>query len=632
MLARPNETMTVSVSKQKNDLYRKFRDYFIMATEKEFAQFNHYGTEGYISVNSAVEEKIIDTLTHGIDEIVPITGATGIGKTYLLLYCLKKHYNVDDISTNHPMLLHRDDSYDLVYYSDFNITEPTILEKPEKLIFAKIKAMYERLIAHFDIKEIDVEQYIQERKMEVKYYEKADIEYQKELYKLTTLLSMKNVCINNIVFIFDDLESLEEQLQFSLMRHFLTLFENFKSKSNKKFRSKFIFCLRSNTYYNIYRRDFYNTHRASKAICLTIAPSLSQVFNKRFEVILNSEQVQQAKNLAAWTEARDILIRICNRVDESYSDLLIRLNNNNVSRALEDFLNIVSNRRWTQKNVNPSASFIINENQYYINDTNILRILSMGERDIFYQTHDTSIRCILPSPGVDRQDDLICYLILRAFRFHNRFDMGDSIVTKLLSINDVSNRLVECLLTPGDALYEIRKEHIFKVVESAFAYYEDNRFIKKNINPETKSEQIEYFMLPRGDQIFTLFFSQTILYTIFRDTFFVNDKEYTLRCSSKMTFADLLPETLRYEHNLIELEFRLFNKITQNKMWRNYVTFWGPWSISENFLNGINRSIQQVYKGEPIQDDLRKQLDEFKKQVNILTSVFESEFEENTLF
>jgi len=201
MITYPNENATVDESRTKNDLYRRFKDYFLKATEKEFARFDHYGIDGYISVNSAVEEKVIDTLSHDIDEIVPITGATGIGKTYLLLYCLKNYYKVNAISTNHPMLLQKGDSFDLIYYSDFHITEPDLLRKASKLILAKIQAMYERLLAQFNVCKTDVDQYIQENKLEVKYYEKVDAVYQKELYKLTTLLSMDSVTVKNIVFI-----------------------------------------------------------------------------------------------------------------------------------------------------------------------------------------------------------------------------------------------------------------------------------------------------------------------------------------------------------------------------------------------------------------------------------------------
>ncbi len=67
-------------------------------------------------------------------------------------------------------------------------------------------------------------------------------------------------------------------------------------------------------------------------------------------------------------------------------------------------------------------------------------------------------------------------------------------------------------------------------------------------------------------------------------------------------------------------------------MWRNYTALFGAWSVSERFLNGINKSIQQVYKGDSIPNDLRTKLNDIKNHVEVLTSVFESEFEENTLF
>lgn len=632
MIVKPNKNARISESRQKNDLFRKFKDYFIGATEKEFNQFDHYGKDGYISIDPILEEKITDILNHNIDEILPITGSTGIGKTYLLLYCLKTYYNIEHIETNHPELFLNEDSGDLVYYSDFNITEPSLLDNPSNLILAKVQAMYERITAHFGIKESDIDNYVQNHKLEAKFYPKADIIYQNELFRLTTLLKNDTVKIKNIIFIFDDLESLDEQQQFSLMKHFLTLFENFKSKSNGKYHSKFLFCLRSNTYYNIYKRDFYNTHRVSKACCLSVAPSLSQVFNKRFEIILKSDQVQKAKNATTWKEARDILIRICERVDSSYSDMLIKLNNNNVSNALDDFLNIVSNRRWTQKNVNPTASFVIEENQYYINDINILRILSMGEQNVYYQTTTMPIRCILPNPGACEQDDLISFLVLRAFEFNTIPIPGNITSSKQLSEDDIAEQIIDCLLSYQEENYESKKKHIIKTVAAAFEYYEENRFIKKNVDPELHTEEIKFFILPRGEQTFNLFFSQSILFTIFRDTYILDSNKYDVRCSNYMGFSNLLTETLKYEKQLLYLEVRFFNKITENKMWRNYVSFWGPWCISEQFLGAIYRSLQQFYKDNEIPNNILEQLEAFKKDVNVLTMVFKNEFEENALF
>lgn len=345
MLIRPNTCETPSESKQKNDLYRKFHQYFSGATEKEFRQYDYYGKEGYISVNPLVESKILDVLRHNIDEILPLVGATGVGKTYLLLYCLKLYYNVDNIPSNTPSLFPHGDAFDLVYYSDFNITEASVLEDPRALCLAKVQAMYERVKKQFDItSDPNVEAFIQDKKLEIKFYDSSNKEYEKELYKLVLLLDSVKIPLKNVVFVFDDLESLTEDQQFLLMQNFLILYENLKSK-RRKYCSKFFFCLRNNTYHNIYRQDFYNTHRANKAEFISLVPSLSEIFEKRFDIILKSEKVKKAQNRKTWESAKKILIDISKRVDSSYAQLLLKLNNNNISKALDDFLNIISNRR-----------------------------------------------------------------------------------------------------------------------------------------------------------------------------------------------------------------------------------------------------------------------------------------------
>lgn len=639
MYIRPNNNAVDSIPMVKNDLYRKFRQYFIGATEKEFRQFDSYGREGYVSVNPIIETRIIDTLEHSIDEILPITGSTGIGKTYLLLYCLKTYYNVDDIPTNHPVIYCKDGSYDLVYYSDFNITEQSILKDATSLTLAKIEAMYECILKQnfFEINdEPDVDEYIQNRKLEVKYYSDDNVGYQKALYRLTALLS--NTPIKNVVLIFDDLESLSETQQFSLMENFLTLYENFKAKSERKYRSKFIFCLRNSTYYNIYRQDFYNTHRASKASHLSLAPSLSQIFQKRFDIILQSEKVKKTANKATWNEAKDILIRVADRVDSSYTNLLLKLNNNNISNALDDFLSIISNRRWTQKNVNPSASFKIEAEDYYINDINIMRILSMGERSIYYQTNTVPIRCILPKPGVVLQDDLVAFLVLRVFRFNNSCVLEDNTVqSKLLSINEVADLIKSCII-PENGRFD--KERVNKIgddidraVQEAFSYYEDNRFIRKNVDPRRTGSEDKYFMQPRGEQIFDLFFSQTILFTIFRDAFFWDKQTFDARCSVKMRFEDITREAIKYANQLREVELMLHRRIVENRMLRAYIANFGIWSVAESFLSAIKNSITQYYKDtSAIPDSIQKELNEAEQRTKQLSDTFRQTTKENSWF
>lgn len=636
MYEKPNTQEKPTTTKAKNDLYRKFRSFFVGATEKEFGQFDLYGTETYVSVDALAEEKLFDSFSDTVDEIIPLVGPTGIGKTYLLLYCLKSYYKINNVPANNPVILEKDGHKDLIYYSDFNVTERTILEEPTKLNLAKMMAIHECVSKHFkkDDVSIDVNKYIESNKLEVKYYSEKNLYYQKVLYNLTNTLNMDDIKIRNIVFIFDDLESLTEKQQYDLMEDFLILFENLKSKSNGKYHLKFMFCLRNNTYYNIYKKDFYNTHRANRALYIVKAPSLSELFSKRCDTILKSEKVKAANNEKSWEQAKEILISISDRVDNSYNNLLLNLNNSNISNALDDFLNILSNRRWTQKNVNPAASFMIEENDYYINDTNIMRILSMGEKNIYYQTMSNSLRCILPDPGRRNKDDLISLIVLRAFRFRSLHDIESaSIQTRLLSADVIKDILTICLLQSSQVDYSQQKESLNNLVNSTISYYKDNRFIRKNVDPLENLDENKYFMLPRGEQIFDLFFSKIILFTIFRDTYIFNNERFDTRCSYKMSFNDLIFEAFKYEELLIDLELKLFRKIQKNNRIQDYISLVGEWSFSENFLEAINKSAVQFYKGkDAIPQNISVKIEEFKQKTLMITGLFKEKSDANDLF
>lgn len=614
MISRPNEGQDREDALVKNDLFRKFRDYFVGVAEKGFGQHDPYGTDSYIPVNPSAQEGIMDTLSQKTDNICPIVGATGVGKTHLLLYCLKTFYSANEIPANTPVIFERDGHFDLVYYSDFTITEPKVLQNPDLLFLAKIEAMSDLIHSRFNpTEEVDVQAYIEKNKLEVTHYETDDRKFEEVLFSLSCLLSLPCIPVENIIFIFDDLESLTEGQQYTLMENFLVFFDNLKEKAKRKFRTKFIFALRNNTYANIYKEDFYNTHRADRALSVTVFPTLSALFERRFEIIIKEGTAKKSKNIDEWKKAKEKLMEVSKRVDRSYTNLLINLNNKNAGKALESFLDILSNRRWTQKNVNPAASFKVSEEDFYINDMNILRILSMGESRVYYPDISFPIRCIFQKPGESFQNDIISLLILRAFHYKIVIN-GDNAPFPylLLSISELVELISSLILKePDDTNFDREKKRLSSLINSNIEYYEENRFIHEDVSPRSEaiveSGKKRYYMLPRGRQIFDLFFKRTILFTIFRDNFFFDSSKFDMRCSSEMRFDDLIRESIKYEGELISVEEKLFKRISQNMAWHSYISHLGQWSASEQFLSGIRCSVQIYYKdGEPPEDILEQ--------------------------
>lgn len=140
-------------------------------------------------------------------------------------------------------------------------------------------------------------------------------------------------------------------------------------------------------------------------------------------------------------------------------------------------------------------------------------------------------------------------------------------------------------------------------------------------------------MLPRGEEIFDLFFSQTILFNIFRDSFVWNSECYSVLCSYRLSFGEIINEAIKYEKQLIKTERRFFEKIASSNMWLTYISLFGAWSVSESFLNGIKTSVKQFYKADDdIANEINNQLVEIETDVSQLTCIYKTQFEENTLF
>ena len=602
MKTMPNQGRIPQRSISKNDLYNKFCNIFTMITSKEFDLLGRYHFEAYVPVSPVIEEDIQFKIDSISDEIVPIIGSTGIGKTYLLLHTLEKKYQVNHVTMNNPMLVSQDGFRDVIYYSSFEYEATYNHLSTAEIILSKTEALrcfINNVNGGDAISDEEINRIISKERLEILTYE--GLPSRIAISKMKLLHALKHCKIRNIVFICDDLESLDEIKQHEICRDFLSLFEELKNIEGRGFYSKLILCLRTTTYANVYKKDYYNTHRASQALELQEVPSLSDVFSKRFELIKDNETLyNQAGNHESWLKAEEILIKLAIQIDVMHRNILTMLNNHNIGNALNDFDRILTNRMWTQSNAAPLASFEIKGYNFRLSEARTMRVLAMNETDIYFQNPTYSLRCILPRPGAKIQVDYIALIILRFYR--NKIDMKNS--TNSLAIDErkksqVLTILLYCLNKKG-ALDRYDATLIRQYVSDIFEYYTENGMLLYHEQLEQTSD-CPIYLSPRARVIFDLFFKNTILFDIFRDGFLLSSN-YDQRCTADLTQDQRFADFIKYTLDIITYEHTFIQQIITDGDVDRFRTEFGSGVISQLFVNAIEASFEKFFSSKVPKD------------------------------
>lgn len=70
-------------------------------------------------------------------------------------------------------------------------------------------------------------------------------------------------------------------------------------------------------------------------------------------------------------------------------------------------------------------------------------------------------------------------------------------------------------------------------------------------------------------------------------------------------------------------------------MWRSYISTFGPWSLSESFLKGLDTSIEKFYRNKTstqVPSELVEERDYLHKEILSLTEIFSEISEEDAWF
>ena len=485
-----------------------------------------------------------------------------------------------------------------------------ILEDIESLLYSRIETLCAVINEKWENARTDVEEvqkYIKETKREIGfYYTERAKEYATAATKFKLLLKKVHDRLHNVVIIYDDLESLNGEQQFSLIRDLLSIFECFRNNRPKDINFKFFFCMRTTTYCNLAHHPGFDTHRTEAVLILDRYPSMKQLFEKRFRIIVEDYKIyEQAQNQAEWDNARDILMQLADRIEYCSKDLLYELSNYNVSTALDKFTKILSNRFWTQKNKNPSASFKIKGHEYYINNANIFKVLMMGEGNVFWSDGIEYEASIFFRAGY-LLDDFLCLHILKYF--YRKYIRSRAI--KVYERESCTlNELQEDLIGLFGSDQENYKRRVLTEINKIFSYYLNCDFVREEDLPrrsiETDKEK-RYHLTPKGYALFKNFISSSILFEIYRDEFAFEETRYDVRCSRELNQEQLFQNYLTYIEDFWKYECNYVQGIKDDDLKKeDYIDYFGEMTLSLEMINGLKASMEKYYGEERTEEQLR---------------------------
>lgn len=593
----PNHTYSniyVNQQVEKSDLYTKFRMPFDKITDKDFDTCGLYNKKAYVSAAPVIEKSIKETLNSSVNRVVPLIGYKGIGKTHLMLHTLMEFYGKDNIHSNKVYIIQTTNSqYDILMVCAHERYSETVLEKTESLLCSRIEAICKEMENVFlsKVSDDDVQRYINSHKSEINYYIPEAKKYSRLACKLKYLIEMNSNNIRNFVFIYDDLESLTGKKQYSLIKDFLAFYECLRNGEYRDVGYKFFFCLRTSTYYNVCHKEDFDTHRVATAMILNTTPSLSNIFETRFNLIVNNfSLLKNAGNPKTWKDAYDILLELSNRIDSCSKDLLLELNDFNISEALNDFVSILSNRYWTQKNKNSTASFKIKGEEYYINNANIFRVLLMGEGNVYCNNELEFYPSLFMRPGFIQIDFLCMYILTfyhkkyQVFRNSNNFSELSGTKEDLLAIfNEILN---------------MDKEKMMKNVYDICKCFINRGIIKLDDFPRENEESNspdKIYLTPKGNALYEQFFSSSILFEIYRDEFSFDDRRYNTKLSCELKQKEVFGEFFLYIKDFWNYEKDIVDCAYSNNQKDDYISYFGDQFITQKMLNALERTVNIYY-------------------------------------
>lgn len=618
MLVKPNERFIgdVEPNNEKNDLYRKFHRVY---SEILHPDNKSYNTEIYCETKSDIEDSILQILNNASDSIVPILGYTGMGKTFLMHYCIRKKYQYKDVIKNVAFIGQTDEGYDLIIYASYDASRKEEVTKGR--LGGKLGDACDKLLDWFCIPNSDKEdkkeifsqtaEYIKNNKGELlqeysespfdtieeqalRIYKKDRVAYEAE--RLKWILTSFDTKIKNVVIVLDDIEGYfaksrhnNNNNEYELIDTYSSIYDCLRRCTQKKyeFNVKLFICMRERTYNEICKTSWYTTHRAiANPFYLSSGINLSEIFSKRFEFIEAEKKIlEYVKDENSWKAAKEILTKLSNELERTMGNSILKISNYNVSDAVQLFAEILSNRQWTQRNEKVNPSFKIEEYQYFLSVASIFRAMAMQNAVVFQNNFQI--------PNLFYENGKIGYCLPLYILLMLK---GKKNSEEEYTLKRIEDSIIEVLHLENRDKIEKKKKDIQEIIE----YFLDKELIFEKISADWHSDGFisKFYLSPRGENLLEHFLRNTILLEIYRDDLYLNNTIHDTRCSDKLNSIDLFGDIIKIIDEIGEDENEFIGSIRINNTWNEFYSIWEKESITLRLIEALKFTFSIYYKNE----------------------------------
>lgn len=608
MLVKPNETYVDYGNNMESDLYRKFRNIF---SEILHPDDSSYDIETYCQTKNSVETKVEAVINNFSDSIVPILGYTGMGKTFLMHYCLRKKYGIEGVIKNKSLVVGKGNSKSIIIYASYDAhrSDGSVSGRlAGKIAAASVEVMKS---LNWDEqsreKKQDIAQkvarYIRINKSELleegapatdaldvekaeNLYQNNQLAYEQE--KIKWLLTDEAKFIKQVIIILDDIEGIvdirrKNSMEYELINTYLKMYDCLRREDDRGYKVKLFLCMRERTYNEVKKCAWYNTHRSiNDPFFLTSGINLGEIFMKRFLAIEKKSGVlDYVTNKETWDEAKSVLNKLSKDLEDILGNSILEICNYNVSDAVQLFASILANRQWTQKSEKMQASFKIDEYQYYYSQASCLKAIAMKNSTVFTNKyHLTNLFVYNDRIGYC----LPIYLLLMMT------EEGNNICE--LSEKQIQNNFMHIMKYNE----EIRNEKMEQIEEVICYFLQHDILFEKTYIVNDTNMEIKYYVSPKGRTILNNFFASSLLLEIFRDDIYLDDQKHSLSYSNNMQREDLFIDVIKMIEEILEEEIGYYKTAENLGTLREYYRLLKNKRISNKLIAALKVSFSKYYK------------------------------------